>query len=76
MKDKIYDFILDYEDLIKLLLLIIFILFISCSIVDYFDKKLTREKNIIENTKEYVIFSNCHSFDNKFYCWEEKNDKK
>ena len=74
MKDKIYDFILDYEDLIKFFLLIIFISFILCSLVNYFDKKLTREKNIIENTKEYEIFSNCQVFDNKFYCWEDKND--
>ena len=74
MKDKIYDFILDYEDLIKFFLLIIFISFIICSLVNYFDKKLTREKNIIENTKEYEIFSNCQFFDNKFYCWEDKND--
>ena len=75
MIDKIYDFIIDYEDLIKLLLLIIFSILILRSICNYFDKKLIREKDIIENTKEYVIFSNCHVFDNKFYCWEEKNDK-
>lgn len=74
MINKIFDFILNYEDIIKILLLIIFIVFILCSLSIYFDKKLTREKNIIENTKEYVIFSNCQVFDNKFYCWEDKND--
>ena len=71
MLDKIYNFIFDYEDLIKVFLLIIFSLVILCSLGNYFDKKLIREKDIIENTKEYVIFNNCHVFDNKFYCWED-----
>ena len=74
MIDKIYNVIFDYGDLIKFFLLIIFSIVILCSLGNYFDKKLIREKDIIENTKEYVIFSNCQVFDNKFYCWEEKND--
>lgn len=64
--------IVDYEEMISGLILILFVIFVMCLIIFNFDKALTQEKQIIENTKEYTIFDNCKSFDNKYYCWNEK----
>lgn len=64
--------IIDYEEMIYGLILIFFIIFVMCLIIFNFDKALTQEKQIIENTKEYTIFDNCKSFDNKYYCWNEE----
>lgn len=71
MFDKIYDFYIDYEELINASLLLIGVLVLTLCITSYFDKELTREKDIIENTKNYVIYDNCKKFDDKYYCWEE-----
>lgn len=70
MFNKIWDFYIDYEEFINLLLLLICFIFFVSIIVFFFDKQLTIEKNIIENTKEYVVFDNCKRIENKYYCWE------
>lgn len=69
--DKINDFLIDYEDLIKVCL-VFFLLFVLClHFTTIADKNLTRDKNIIENTKNYSVYKNCKSFENEFYCWND-----
>lgn len=72
MKEKIYKFIYDYEEIIQYMILMILVVFIMCFIVFKYDKALTQEKNIIENTKDYTIFTNCKRIGNDFYCWNEE----
>lgn len=74
MIEKIYNFLCDYEELIQYLILMTLFTFIMCFIIFKFDKALTQEKEIIENTKDYKIFDNCKNFDNKYYCWNEKEE--
>lgn len=69
--EKIYDFIIDYEDILKLVLFLLIVLIFMCIIIGYFDNQLTIKKNIIINTKDYVIYDNCKILDNKFYCWND-----
>lgn len=69
--NKIYDFFIDYEDILKF----IFIMFIIMCGLFYFtyycDKQLTREKSIIEKTKDYVEYKNCKYLNEVWYCWNE-----
>ena len=74
MFNKLHNFYIDYEELIKCFFILILVIFFECFIISYFDKKLTRDKDIIENTKNYFIFDNCKKFDDKYYCWEEIHD--
>lgn len=74
MFNKLYNFYIDYEELIKYFFILIVVIFFECFIISYFDKELTRDKDIIENTKNYFIFDNCKKFDDKYYCWEEIHD--
>lgn len=71
MFDKIYDFFIDYEELIKILILFFIVIFVFVLIGNYFDKQHKREVDIIEKTKEYKIFSSCQKINNKYYCWED-----
>lgn len=70
MFDKIYYFLVDYEELIKAIFILFIILFCMFCIAAYCDINLAREKNIIENTKEYVKHKNCKYLYNIWYCWE------
>lgn len=72
MIKKIYNFFNENEELFQFLILLIFVCVIMCSIVYGFNKALIQERQIIENTKDYQIFDNCKSIDNKFYCWNEE----
>lgn len=74
MFNKLYNFYIDYEESIKYFFILIVVIFFGCFIISYFDKELTRDKDIIENTKNYFIFDNCKKFDDKYYCWEEIHD--
>lgn len=71
MIDKIFDFYYDYEEFINFILISLFFLIVSQIIIYSFDKQSLIVKNIIEETKNYVIFDNCEKFENKYYCWEE-----
>lgn len=70
--DKLYYFVIDYGDILKFSFFIFVFLVIMFKVAGYFDKQLTIEKNIIQNTKEYVIFDKCKLFDNSYYCWNVK----
>ncbi len=71
MFNKIYNFLVDYEDLIKFIG-ILFIFLLSCLLVtSWFDKQNVRDIDIIEKTKEYKIFNSCKKIEDKYYCWEE-----
>lgn len=69
--EKIYDFIIDYEEFLMFGFLLFCFLYFLFTLVSYFDKQSTIDKNIIINTKDYVIYDNCKILDNKFYCWNE-----
>lgn len=68
---KIYDFLIDYEEVLKFIFVIFAILFSLITFIRYYDEQLTIDKNIIKNTKDYVIYDNCHKFDTNFYCWND-----
>ena len=71
MFNKIYNFLVDYEDLIKFIG-ILFTFLLSCLLVtSWFDKQNVRDIDIIEKTKEYKIFNSCKKIEDKYYCWEE-----
>lgn len=69
---KLYDFVIYYEDILKFSFLLFVFMVITLLVAGYFDKQLSIEKNIIQNTKEYVIFDKCKLFDNSYYCWNVK----
>lgn len=71
MFNKIYNFLVDYEDLIKFIG-ILFTFYLSALLVtSWFDKQIVRDIDIIEKTKEYKIFNSCKKIEDKYYCWEE-----
>lgn len=71
MFDKIYDFYIDYEDLINILICL-FIFIVSILLISNFiDKQHKIEVDIIEKTKDYTIFSSCKKINDKYYCWED-----
>jgi len=71
MFDKIFQFIEDYEDLLKFCLFFFGFICLLFYVVGVFDRNLTRDKSIIESTKDYVIYHSCSSFDGVWYCWND-----
>lgn len=71
MFEKIYNFLIDYEDFLKIIFFMFVIMCLMFKLAMFYDENITRKKNIIENTKKYVIHSNCFQFKNNWYCWEE-----
>ena len=69
--NKIYDFICDYEELINLILILFVTLLVSCTIIKHYDEELTKEKNIIQQTKQYEKFEECKKINENWYCWNE-----
>lgn len=71
MFDKIYDFCIAYEDLIKILICLFIFISLVVLFSNFIDKQYKREIDIIEKTKEYTIFSSCQKINDKYYCWED-----
>lgn len=63
MFKKLYNFYISYEEAIKFFLVLFFVGFLLCIIINKVDNELDkqhkREIDIIENTKDYAIFSSC-----------------
>lgn len=69
--DKIYEFISDYEELITLILFLVGTLLVLLVIIKHYDSELTKEKNIIQQTKQYEKFEECKKIHDYWYCWNE-----
>lgn len=58
-------------DFLENILFFILIIIAFCCVFFLVDEHLARNENIIKNSKDYVVFEHCHSFDSNYYCWND-----
>lgn len=72
--ERLYNFIEEYEELFKIIIVMLGLLLIACVIVKKYDTELTKEKNIIEQTKKYEKYNECKKINETWYCWNEEKE--